>query len=62
MRFGLAFLLIAGAGALLPFVLPPYALTITIAVTQALLIAIAMRGFSQHWNIEYEVPATEPHS
>jgi hypothetical protein len=35
------------------------ALTVTIAVTQALLIAMAMRGFSQNWNIEYEVPATE---
>jgi len=29
-RFRLAFLLVAGAGVLLPFVLPPYALTITI--------------------------------
>jgi hypothetical protein len=33
------------------------ALTIAIAVSQALLIIIAMRGFSQAWNIEYEVPA-----
>jgi hypothetical protein len=32
------------------------ALTVAIAVAQALLIAIAMRGFSQRWNIEYEVP------
>jgi hypothetical protein len=35
-------------------------LTIAIAVSQALLIIIAMRGFGQAWNIEYEVPAA-PH-
>lgn len=34
-------------------------LTIAIAVSQALLILIAMRGFSQAWNIEYEVPVGE---
>ena len=33
------------------------ALTIVIAVTQALLIAVAIYGFRQAWNIEYEVPA-----
>jgi len=33
------------------------ALTVAIAVSQALLILVAMRGFSQGWNIEYEVPA-----
>jgi hypothetical protein len=33
------------------------ALMIAIAVSQILLVAIAMRGFSQRWNIEYEVPA-----
>lgn len=32
-------------------------LTISIAVSQALLIIIAMRGFGQAWNVEYEVPA-----
>jgi hypothetical protein len=35
------------------------ALTIAIAVSQALLIIVAMRGFSQAWNIEYEVPAEQ---
>jgi hypothetical protein len=35
------------------------ALTIALAVSQALLIVIAMRGFSQAWNIEYEVPARQ---
>jgi hypothetical protein len=34
-------------------------LTIAIAVSQALLIIIAMRGFGQAWNIEYEVPAEQ---
>jgi len=34
-------------------------LTIAIAVSQVLLILIAMRGFSQAWNIEYEVPAEQ---
>ena len=34
------------------------ALTIAIAVAQLLLVAIAMRGFSQKWNIEYEAPAS----
>jgi hypothetical protein len=32
-------------------------LTIAIGVTQALLIAMSVRGLSQGWNIEYEVPA-----
>ena len=31
-------------------------LTIVIAITQALLIAAALYGFGQSWNIEYEVP------
>jgi hypothetical protein len=35
------------------------ALTILIAVTQALLIAAAIYGFRQAWNIEYEAPAAE---
>ncbi|HEX3803324.1 MAG TPA: hypothetical protein VHV75_10835 [Solirubrobacteraceae bacterium] len=35
------------------------ALTIAIAVSQALLIVVAMRGFGQAWNIEYEVPASD---
>jgi hypothetical protein len=35
------------------------ALTIVIAVTQVLLIAAAVYGFGQAWNIEYEVPAAE---
>lgn len=34
-------------------------LTIVIAVSQALLIIVAMQAFSQQWNIEYEVPAGE---
>jgi hypothetical protein len=33
------------------------ALTVAIAVSQALLIVIAMRGFGQAWNIELEAPA-----
>jgi hypothetical protein len=35
------------------------ALTIAIAISQALLIVVAMRGFSQGWNIEYEKPAAD---
>jgi hypothetical protein len=35
------------------------ALTVVIAITQALLIAAAMYGFRQAWNIEYEVPAAQ---
>lgn len=35
------------------------ALTVAIAVSQAVLILIAMRGFRQAWNIEYEVPADQ---
>jgi hypothetical protein len=38
------------------------ALTIAIAVSQALLIVIAMRGFGQAWNIELEAPAEPPAS
>ena len=34
-------------------------LTILIAVSQALLIIVAMRAFGQGWNIEYEVPADQ---
>jgi hypothetical protein len=34
-------------------------LTITIAVSQALLIIIAMRAFGQAWNIELEMPAEQ---
>jgi hypothetical protein len=34
------------------------ALTVAIAVTQAVLVIVAMRGFGQAWNIEYEVPVT----
>jgi hypothetical protein len=44
-----------GGGGLSPGTLS--ALTIAIAVTQALLIAAAVRGLGQGWNIEYEVPA-----
>jgi hypothetical protein len=44
-----------GGGGLTPRALN--ALTIAIAAAQALLIAFAMRGFSQRWSIEYEVPA-----
>jgi hypothetical protein len=36
------------------------ALTVAIAVSQALLVIVAMRGFAQGWNIEYEVPAYDP--
>jgi hypothetical protein len=43
-----------GGGGLTPGTLNT--LTIAIAVAQVVLIAIAMRGFSQRWNIEYEVP------
>jgi len=43
-----------GGGGLSPGTLN--ALTIAIAVSQALLVAVAMRGFAQGWNIEYEVP------
>ena len=32
-------------------------LTLAIAITQALLIAVCVRAFRQGWNIEYEVPA-----
>jgi hypothetical protein len=46
-----------GGGGLSPSTLS--ALTVAIAITQALLIAVAMRGFGQRWNIEYEVPADE---
>jgi hypothetical protein len=35
------------------------ALTIVIAITQLLLIAAAIYGVGQAWNIEYEVPAAE---
>jgi hypothetical protein len=35
------------------------ALTIVIAITQLALIAAAVYGLSQAWNIEYEVPAAE---
>jgi hypothetical protein len=35
------------------------ALTIAIAISQALLVVVAMRAFSQQWNIEYEVPAAD---
>ena len=35
------------------------ALTVAIAITQALLIVVALRGFAQRWNIEYEVPGAE---
>ncbi len=44
-----------GGGGLSPSTLG--ALTIVIAITQALLIAAAAYGFRQGWNIEYEVPA-----
>jgi hypothetical protein len=33
------------------------ALTLVVAITQALLIAASVYGFRQGWNIEYEVPA-----
>jgi len=46
-----------GTGGLSPGTLS--ALTVAIAITQALLIVVAMRGFAQHWNIEYEVPGAE---
>jgi len=46
-----------GTGGLSPATLS--ALTVAIAITQALLIIVAMRGFMQHWNIEYEVPGAE---
>lgn len=36
------------------------ALTVAIAVSQALLIIIAMRGFGQAWNVELELPAAAP--
>ena len=32
-------------------------LTVLIAISQALLIVVAMRAFGQRWNIEYEIPA-----
>jgi hypothetical protein len=51
--YGAAHTLFGGSG-LTPGTLN--ALTVAIAVAQALLIAIAMRGFSQRWNIEYEMP------
>jgi hypothetical protein len=35
------------------------ALTVAIAITQALLIAVALRAFAQRWNIEYEVPGAQ---
>jgi hypothetical protein len=35
------------------------ALTIAIAVSQVMLIIIAMRGFVQAWNIEFEIPAEQ---
>jgi hypothetical protein len=34
-------------------------LTIVIAISQAVLVFVAMRSFGQAWNIEYEVPAAE---
>ncbi len=34
-------------------------LTVAIAVSQAVLVVVAMRGFGQSWNIEYEVPAAD---
>lgn len=43
-----------GGGGLRPSTLS--ALTLVIAITQALLIAAAVYGFRQRWNIEYEVP------
>lgn len=43
-----------GGGGLSPSTLS--ALTIAIAVTQLLLIAVAASAFRQGWNIEYEVP------
>lgn len=33
------------------------AFTIVLAITQGLLIAVAIYGFRQAWNVEYEVPA-----
>ena len=44
-----------GGGGLSPGTLS--ALTVVIAISQALLIAAALYGFTQRWNIEYEVPA-----
>ncbi|HTW12215.1 MAG TPA: hypothetical protein VME01_05700 [Solirubrobacteraceae bacterium] len=35
------------------------AFTLLIALSQAVLIVVAMRGFAQGWNIEYEVPARQ---
>ena len=46
-----------GGGGLSPSTLS--ALTVVIAITQAWLIAAAVYGFSQAWNIEYEVPAPD---
>jgi hypothetical protein len=46
-----------GTGGLSPGTLS--VLTVAIAITQALLIAVAMRGFAQRWNIEYEAPAAD---
>jgi hypothetical protein len=46
-----------GTGGLSPGTLT--ALTVAIAIAQALLIVVAMRGFAQRWNIEYEVPGAE---
>jgi lysylphosphatidylglycerol synthetase-like protein (DUF2156 family) len=46
-----------GGGGLSPSTLN--ALTVVIAITQALLIAAAVYGFSQAWNIEFEVPAAD---
>jgi hypothetical protein len=46
-----------GGGGLSPSTLS--ALTIVIAITQLALIAAAVYGLSQAWNIEYEVPAAE---
>jgi hypothetical protein len=43
-----------GGGGLSPSTLG--ALTVVIAISQALLIAAAIYGFQQSWNIEYEVP------
>jgi hypothetical protein len=46
-----------GTGGLSPGTLG--ALTVAIAITQAVLIVVALRGFAQRWNIEYEVPDAE---
>ena len=43
-----------GGGGLSPDTLGT--LTVLIAITQALLVAAALYGFGQSWNIEYEVP------